>query len=230
MKNREWLRLRSLIKKDFLMAKNRITTLLFLYGFYFVIVYFSFQKVTPLLSSLGGNFTTLFVSVFLFQGAYIIAFMLFPQFIYSESIKDKHEIYFAYQYSILEIVIGKAVVLCFLSFIPALTLTLVLFFPLLEFSALLVINLFFIIPLSVFGFLAVNALFSWFTRAGRFLSAAFLLLIIFFISQMQKIFHAGLELSNGIIFLTFLAITVVLSAIVLIASRFIKKERCIIRD
>lgn len=211
------------------MAKNRITSLLFLYGFYFAIGYFSLQRMTPILSNLGENFMTLFVSVLLFQGIYIISFMLFPQFIYSESMKDKHEIYFAYQYSIIEIVIGKTAVIGFLSLIPAYTLIMVLFYPLLEFSAIFIINLFFVIPLSAFGFLAVNVLFSWFTRAGRFLSVAFLLLIIFLISQLQKIFHSGLKLSNGIILLSFLVLAVLLLAIVIMASRFIKKEKCIIR-
>lgn len=230
MKNLNKKQLGSLIKKDILIAKNKSGSLLALYLIYFAIAFFSLREVKTLLTLSQGNFKTLFAVLFLFQTSFIIAFILFPQFIYKESMKEKHEIYFAYQFNILEIVIAKSLILTSLGLLPGYLLLLVLFYSLLEFSAPFIFCIFLIIPLISFVIIAFNVLFSWFTKSGRIISTGFLLIFIFLFTQIRKIIKPSVNITFGYINLVLLGITIILMTGIILISLAISKERCILKN
>jgi len=230
MKNFNMNRFGSLIKKDILIARNKIGSLLALYIIYFAVAFFSLREVKTLLAISHGNFITLFLVLFLFQTSYIIAFMLFPQFIYKESMTEKHEIYFAYQYSIFEIIMAKSIILCCLSLLPGYILLFVLFYPLLVFTASFIFCTFLVIPFISFAFISLNVLFSWFTKGGRMISTALLLIFIFLLTQFRKIINLSVSMSYWDVSLILTGIAIVLTTGITLISLSIKKERCIIKE
>lgn len=230
MKNLNMMRLGSLIKKDILIAKNKISSLLFLYILFFAITFFSLREVKNLLTISHGHFITLFLVLFLFHISYIIAIILFPQFIYKESMKEKHEIYFAYQFNVLEILTAKAIILCSLSLLPSYIMLFVMFYPLLVFSLSFIFCIFLAIPFMSLSFIAVNVLLTWFTKAGRIISTAFLLTFVFLLSQFTKIIKPSVNVSYWDISFILLGIAIVLTTGITLISLVIKKEQCIIKD
>ncbi|MDQ1350990.1 MAG: hypothetical protein QG657_1292 [Acidobacteriota bacterium] len=230
MKNININRFASLIKKDILIARNKIGYLLVFYIIYFVVAFFSLSEVRTLFTISQGNFITIFLVLFLFQTSFIIAFMLFPQFIYKESMTEKHEIYFAYQYSIFEIVMAKSIILCGLSILPGYIILFAIFYPLLVFSASFIFCISIAIPFISFAFIALNVLFSWFTKGGRMISTALLLIFIFFTTQIRKIINPSVNVSYWDVSLILMAIAIVLTTGITLSSISIKKERCIIKE
>lgn len=171
----------TIVVKDLKGTVRRLPMLLGVYGLYFFIAWFAVRELIGSVHSFepARNF---FWPLFLFQTALILTFMLLPQFVYSEAMTEKHEAYFAYGYSVMDIVLGKAMVIFTLSFVPAVLFSAVGFPALLPGGPELPVMLS-AVSLCVFSLICMTVFFTWFSRIGRFAVVFLMLLMVIFFSK-----------------------------------------------
>ncbi|HLP45465.1 MAG TPA: hypothetical protein VK469_05950, partial [Candidatus Kapabacteria bacterium] len=113
---------------------------------------------------------------------------------------------------------------------PSYILLFVIFYPLLAFSASFIFCIFLAVPFISLPFIAFNVLLTWFTKAGRIISTALLLIFVFLLSRFTKIIKPTLNVSYWDISLILVGIAIVLTTGITLISLAIKKEQCIIKD
>jgi len=193
-------RFRHILFKDLKCTINRLPMLLGLYGLYFLLAWFSLREVESAFLS-SGSLRTLFWPAFMIQTAFIITVMLMPQYVYAESMKEKHETYFAYGYSTVDIVVGKSVMIAMLSLVPALIFSLIAFPKLTPRGAQLPAFVF-AIGTGVFGLVSLTVFLVWFSRMGRFAVVLLILLMVVSFSRSQSLIAMATTVSAvGIIVL-----------------------------
>jgi hypothetical protein len=228
MNDRFWVKVNCLVKKDFLIGKSKIRNILLLYGLYIAIIVFSLSQVKKFFASTDSLLPFIFLNIFGIQIIYLMTSMLLPLLVYSESMKEKHEMYFAYRYSIFEIIFGKSIVLCIFSLLPS-YIALIVLFPLIKLSFFTIIDLVIIIPALSAGLIALNVLLIWFSKIGKMFSMLFLVLLIFSISQVRSMLTLALRITQGDIVFMLSVLAAALWAVVFTLSKVIKKEKCILK-
>ena len=204
-------RLKFIAAKDLKVTLRRLPMLLGIYGLYFFIAWFAMRDLEAAISSSvpGQRF---FWPLFMIQTVLILTFMLLPQYVYSEAMTEKQETYFAYGYSVLDIVVGKSLVIVLLSLLPALLFSLFVFPELIPKGMLLP---FMMVAVSscVFGLVCLTVFFAWFSRIGRFAVVLLMLLMVLLFSRSRTIVSMAAEASGGVVALALLGVGVVLFVI-----------------
>ncbi|HDP95792.1 MAG TPA: hypothetical protein ENN40_10605 [Candidatus Aminicenantes bacterium] len=193
--NGDVFRFRHILVKDLKCTVNRLPMLLGLYGIYFLLAWFSLREVESAFLS-SESLRTLFWPAFLIQTAFVITVMLMPQYVYAESMREKHETYFAYGYSTVDIVVGKSVMIVLLSLVPALIFSLIAFPELTPRGARLPAFLF-AVGAGVFGLVSLIVFLVWFSRMGRFAVVLLILLMVISFSRSQSLIAMATTVSAG---------------------------------
>jgi len=224
------LRCMKIVKKDLIVSKNKFSTILFLDVFYFSIAFFSLKNLEKYTNAIGGDLTLFFLFLFFLQSGLIISLMLFPIYIYPESMKDKHEVYFAYQYTIREIVVGKSLLLSFISLLPV-YLFITLFYPFMfEFSAGALILFFLVVPIVVFGLIALNVLAIWFSRIGKLSNILLIITIILVFSKVKPLIQIVSRIPAFYIPLIGLIFSVLLIVMLFVLSEITSIEKNVLKS
>ncbi|MGE5344090.1 MAG: hypothetical protein ACM3SY_21700 [Candidatus Omnitrophota bacterium] len=231
MTKTNWLKFKNLVTKDLRIVKNRFQSILVMVIFYLLMNFYVLHKIKTVILSGGPDMVFIFINLFAVQVIYIMASMLLPLLIYTESIKEKHEIYFAYGYSIFEIVFGKTFVLGLLSLVPAYFAILLFFFSGITLSLIFILDFVLIIPILSLGIIAFNILLTWFSKVGKISSAVFLVGVIFSLSQVHNIIGVSIKITNVNVVILFagLLLSAILWGAVGLFSLLIKKEKCILK-
>jgi hypothetical protein len=230
MKNQSLKRIISLAQKEIQIIKNNLTSILFLFVFYFIIFFFISEPLKKSFALIDKDLFLLILNLILLQTILIISLMLLPIFIYNDSIKDKQEVYFAYQYSILEIILGKAFILSVLCLIPAYTMIFVFFPTLIKFSFLSFVNFGFVFPIFTVGLLLFLIMLTWFTKIGKLTPIICVIFLILFFSNIFKVTKTNFKITSiSTIAITFI-LSILLISISFLMAKLTKKEKWVLKN
>ncbi|MBN1197380.1 MAG: hypothetical protein JXA62_08235 [Candidatus Aminicenantes bacterium] len=221
------LRFRHILVKDMRSTANRLPTLLGFYALYFTLAWFSLRELESTLLS-SASLRALFWPAFLIQTVFVITVMLMPQYVYTESMRAKHEIYFAYGYSIVDIVVSKTVTIVLLSLVPALVFSLIAFPKLTPEGALLPAFVF-SVGAGVFGLVSLIIFLVWFSRMGRLAVVMLILLMVMSFSHSQSLFALAMTVSVTEFLLLLVAAGVLLFALFVFSARLGNREAYILK-
>lgn len=220
-------RFRHILVKDMKSTVNRLPMLLGLYGLYFLLAWFSLREVESAFLS-SGSLRTLFWPAFMMQTAFVITVMLMPQYVYAESMREKHETYFAYGYSTVDIVLGKSVMIVLLSLVPALIFSMIAFPKLTPRGAQLP-ALLFAVGAGVFGLVSLTVFLVWFSRMGRFAVVLLILLMVISFSRSQSLIAMATNVSAAGVALLLTAAGILLFAVFVFSARMGNRETYILK-
>jgi len=219
-------RIKALVIKDFYLAKNSVKSLLFMYLLYIFII-FLLKNIFRKFNNFSEGMTFFIVSVLFIQLGLLFMMSLLSIFVYRESTIGKEETYFAYDYKIYEVCIGKSIVLTFLSIIIPYFL---IFF---EFSYLLknpyfLLNIFILLPLIFLLSSYLIVLFSWFTKLGMALYFMVFFGVFFSLYKgLEEIIK--LKFSFSIKNITLIEVVLIFLFLILswVITKFIKEDKLI---
>lgn len=220
-------RFRHILVKDLKCTVNRLPMLLGLWGLYFLLAWFSLREVESAFLS-SGLLRTLFWPAFMIQTAFIITVMLMPLYVYAESMREKHETYFAYGYTTVDIVVGKSVMIVLLSLVPAMIFSLIAFPDLLPRGAQLPAFLF-AVGTGVFGLVSLTVFLVWFSRMGRFAVVFLILLMVISFSRSQSLIAMATTVSAAGIIVLLTAAGMLLFAIFVFSAWLGNRETHILK-
>ncbi|GEM_PF-2755771 len=225
--NKRMFRFRHILVKDLRSTGNRWFMLLGIYGMYFLLAWFALRQVESGLAAFN-SLRNLFWPAFLIQTAVVITVMLMPPYVYSESMQDKQETYFAYGYSIIDIVLGKSVMITLAALLPASLFSLICFPGLRPQGAWPVLQ-FFAVGAAVFGLVGLTVFLVWFSRVGRFTVALLIILMVASCSRFQsfRVLREGIS-AGGLTLLLSLSGVITFAVFVLLA-RLGDHEKSILR-
>ena len=179
---------------------------------------------------INDNFILIFLFIFFIQAALIISIMIFPQYIYSESMRDKHEVYLAYQYSVFDIIIGKSLILTFLSLLPAYIFVFSFFSYLFKFSIVSLFTILFVIPFLAFSIISFNVFASWFSKLGKVSNILIILLIVLGFSKIKNIIQTISKIPDYYIPVFGFLLSFLLFTLIFVFSKITKKEKIILKS
>ncbi len=217
-----------LFLKDLMIARNRMLSLVFMLVFYFGIVFVSFKQIKEVTSFFNNNMILIFFAMFFVQTVIIISMMIFPYFIYPESMRGKHLVYFAYQYSIFEVVLGKSLFMFLFSILPSYICVFYFFSPIIKFSNIFCLTFFLAVPLLAFSIVLFNVYVTWFTKLGKLLNIFFILIIVLGFSKIKNILNLSLNFPDYYIPMTGIIFSIFFISLVFGLAKINKKERVIL--